>query len=125
METVCSALFGQQRAQPCGVQPAESETSETEGTVVEVQTKAAEQQDNYGSVAPPHTHSQSPAELLLRRAYAQQDLNQLQRTTFLTHLKKFRHSITITMLDHINHSIKTDLNLYYNSTGNQMLSQYF
>lgn len=56
-QTVCPAPFGQQGAQPSGVQSAESEASQTEGAVVEVQTEPAEQQDDDGPVGPLQAHS--------------------------------------------------------------------
>lgn len=87
-DTVCSASFSQQGAEPGCVQAAQPEAPEAEGAVVEVQTQAAQQLDDRGSIAPLHAHSQSPAEVLLMGASAEQELHQLEGSASLTHLKE-------------------------------------
>lgn len=72
---MCSASFGQQWAEPGGIQAAQPEAPEAEGAVVEVQTQTAQQLDDRRSLVPLHAHSQSPAEVLLMGASAEQQLH--------------------------------------------------
>lgn len=83
-----SASVSQQWAEPGGVQATQPEAPEAEGAVVEVQTQTAQQLNDGGSFATLHAHSQSPAEVLLVDASAEQELHQIQRTASLTHLKE-------------------------------------
>lgn len=87
-QTVRSASLSQQGAEPGGVQAPQPKASQAEGVVVQVQSQSAQQQDDRGSVAPLHTHSQCPAEVLLVGAPAEQELHQLQGSASLTHLRK-------------------------------------
>lgn len=82
-----SSSFSQQGAKPGGVQTAQPEASQAEGAVVEVQTQTAQQLNDCGAVTPLHTHSQSPAEVLLVGASAEQELHQFQRSASFTHLQ--------------------------------------
>lgn len=77
-KAVRSSSFGQQGAQPAGIQAAQSEPPQAERPVVVVQTQPSQQQNDRGSVGTLHAHSQRLAEVLLVSASADQELHQLE-----------------------------------------------
>ena len=87
-ETLRSSSFGKQGAEPAGIHVTKFEAPQAQGTVVEVQTQTAQQLNDCGPITQLHTHSQSPAEVLLVCTSADQELHQLQRSASLTHLQE-------------------------------------
>lgn len=104
-ETVRSASFSQQGAEPGCVQAAQPEAPEAEGAVVEVQPQTAQQQNDCGSIAPLHTHSQGPAEVLLVGASAEQKLHQLEGSASLAHLTRTAQRPRSAVIRYIHQSI--------------------
>ncbi|GAA6094560.1 uncharacterized, partial [Tachysurus ichikawai] len=65
-----NSVFREQCIEPYGIEMAEPEASQAEGAVCRVETETSQQENDHRAVSPPHTHTQSPTQLLLMHTTA-------------------------------------------------------